>query len=60
MPPARVVPQAAVVAAPAIAEGTVGYDMNNKRFIYRGGVWLPDSASIAAQQDAIEKKGGSK
>jgi len=55
MPPAAVKPQPATV--PSLpAEGTIGFDMNNKRYLFTGGVWRPEST--AAEAVGAKSSGG--
>lgn len=54
LPPAAVRPPAPP-ATPVIAEGTIGYSPDNKKFRYTGGTWQP--VEIATQASVISTPG---
>jgi hypothetical protein len=55
MPPAPVRPTPITVPAP-IAEGSIGYGTDNKRYVFTGGVWRPDQTAAQAV-GAIQSQG---
>lgn len=50
MPPAAVRP-----AAPMIVEGARGFSLDNRPFVFKGGVWQPASNTTAAHLETTTK-----
>jgi hypothetical protein len=55
MPPASVKLSNGPPPPPAIADGTVGYDAYNKKYVYTGGVWRPEATASQAVGANIDK-----
>jgi hypothetical protein len=59
MPPAAVKPLVAPAHLQPIADGTIGYSTDNKKFVFTGGVWRPEATATQAA-GAADNKGASR